>query len=56
MAKLQCSDVCLIELHPQKHICCCQCEHIEKCKENGDICDSWELGIEHCPLTMEVEE
>jgi hypothetical protein len=54
--KLQCSDVCQREPHPQGHICCCECEHKEKCKASEDICDSWELGIEHCPLTTEVRE
>lgn len=56
MPKLQCQDICIIEPHPRGQLCCHRCEFAEKCKVSGDICDSWELGIEHCPLAEEVEE
>lgn len=55
MPKLQCEDVCFAPFK-MGHTCCCNCEHQKKCIETGDICDSLELGIEHCPLKMEVEE
>jgi hypothetical protein len=54
MPKYQCEDVCANDKYKMGHVCCIFCEHKDECAENEDCCDSIELGIEHCPLRMEV--
>jgi hypothetical protein len=56
MPKYQCEDICTNEKYKMGHTCCIFCPHKEECIKAEETCDSIDLGIEHCPLRMEVGE